>query len=109
MPMCDAYYDEPVEVWHETTHRARKEHRCWGCREMISPGATYQRTAIVFDGEAYARKHCMRCAKLLAALRERDPEAFNTDTLDLNCGEVWTDPPEDVAALAFALPGDFAA
>jgi len=38
---------------------------------------------------------------------ESRPEYEGGIDLHLNCGETWENPPEDVAALAFALPKDF--
>lgn len=103
--MCDDYYDEMCAVWNETHPRARTPHRCHTCKETIAPGVRYRRTATLHDGAWQRWKHCMRCAAILDALRVK-LDAFGTDTLDMACGEVWESPPEHVAALAFALPGD---
>jgi hypothetical protein len=46
---------------------------------------------------------------MVEALWKRNREAgegWLAVDLNLNCGEVWRDPPEDVAALAFLLPGE---
>lgn len=102
-------------MWDETWRTARVEHSCVGCDrcddsrctgKSIKPGHRYRRTAVLFDGSWMTWKHCIRCAAMLDALRPRLRECFTTDTLDLSCGEVWDDPPEHVAALAFVLPGE---
>jgi len=103
--MCDEGYDDTVSVWHETVRTARKEHTCRGCRETILPRNQYRVTNIVFDGTAWSRKHCLRCARVIDKLRVRMDE-YTTEILDLNCGEVWEDAPADVAALAFWIPAD---
>ncbi len=52
--------------------------------------------------------HCLRCSAIVDALRPRlaFDNLFTTDTLALDCGEVWEDPPDEIAALAFVLPGE---
>jgi hypothetical protein len=99
--MCDA--DEYCDVQVESEHVARKSHRCCACGEAIEPGQRYHRTFTVFDGVTEVFKHCARCWVMLVAIsrRTREPVDFK-----LNCGEVWEDPPPEVEALAFALPGD---
>ncbi len=104
--MCDYEADEQCPVWDEHEHIARKAHTCSGCRESIHPGHRYRRTATLFDGSWSTWKHCLRCAAMVDALRPVLGERFTTETLDLNCGEVWEEPPEHVAALAFLLPGE---
>lgn len=105
--MCDDYYDdsEPCHVWDEIHPVARKSHPCHGCGESILPGHRYRRSAALYDGSWSTWKHCGRCATLIDALKDRMGE-YTTDMLDLNCGEVWDEPPPDVEALAFALPGE---
>ena len=104
--MCDFEYDESCPVWSEEHRTARRQHECSGCGEVISPGHSYTRTAVLWDGSWGTWKHCLRCSTLVAALKPRLGACFGTETLDLNCGEVWEDPPEHIAALAFVLPGE---
>ena len=104
--MCDLEADETCPVWDESYRKARVAHECSGCGETIRPGMSYRRTAVLWDGAWSTWKHCQRCAAIVDALRVRLQECFTADTLDLACGEVWHDPPEHVAALAFALPGE---
>lgn len=103
--MCDLVTDLWVSlsvVWP----RARKEHRCNACRETIKPGDRYRREGYVFDGYKGTNIHCRRCWEIIEALLDKCEPDEGID-FDLDCGEVWEDPPEDVAALAFALPKDF--
>lgn len=105
--MCDSWGDEPCAVWNEVAVRARKSHVCTGCRETIAAGHQYRRTTTIYDGSVDVFKHCLRCAAMVDALRGYvDSDAFTTDTLYLNCGQVWEDPPEHIAALAFWSPGE---
>lgn len=116
--MCDE--TDEYSTFHNETHpRARKAHTCLGCDETIQPGQRYRYTSGLFDGSIYSYKHCMRCATMLDKLHERERERMRAEGYggglgtaidpELNCGAIWKDPPEDVAALAFALPKDFAA
>lgn len=106
--MCDVWYDDYCPVWEETQVTARKAHCCDGCGETIAAAMRYRRTAVLTErgGSWLTWKHCRRCAAMVDALKRHNPDAFGTETLDLNCGEVWDDPPPEVAALAFAMPGD---
>lgn len=104
--MCDGEYDVLCEVWNEREITARVVHKCHACDEPIQPGHAYRRTATLVDRSWMTFQHCFRCATIIDALRPRLGSAFGTDTLALDCGEVWEDPPEAIAALAFALPGE---
>jgi predicted RNA-binding Zn-ribbon protein involved in translation (DUF1610 family) len=103
-------------VYRETPRTARVAHKCSACREAIAPGHRYTSIAIVFDGEVEALKRCARCQALHEHLRAKvraDGERDEWPDERLNCGHTYLDrwecePPEDVARLAFALPGDFA-
>lgn len=104
--MCDDGYDaDPSGFWRQQKRKARKQHKCWSCREAILPGHTYQVSAVGWDGQVTSWKHCLRCAELIELLKSR-MDSWTTDIMDLDCGEVWEDPPPEVAALAFVLPGE---
>jgi hypothetical protein len=105
---------EPAAVYHETFPRARKFHTCEACRETVFPGQKYCRVSIVWEGTVTDYKRCMRCQRLHEHLREvlakvSDGECWPDETLD--CGHSYQDmhgkePPPEIAALAFALPGE---
>lgn len=100
--MCDI--DEPDYPLKDVWRRARKEHTCYACRETIARTHVYHYSSgIDRDGEPYDYKHCARCWKIFEALWADTSEGVQWD---LDCGEVWEDPPDQVAALAFALPGE---
>lgn len=102
--------DETYSVYDERFPRARKEHVCEACRETIPGGARYARVGIVFGGNAYAVKRCLRCQGIHEHLRRLDPGEMWPDE-QLNCGLDYEDewgkpPPIEVAELAFLLPGE---
>lgn len=111
--MCDGYL-EAAQVWREKWRTARNPHVCYSCHEPINPGDRYHYSSWVFDGSAGSYKHCARCWTLYEALLDAhgDQDAWRYVDLALNCGTTWENElgelPADVAALAFALPGDFA-
>ena len=107
--MCHAA-DEVYDVYDETFPRARKEHQCSACRETIAPGQRYARVGIVFQKEAETVVRCLRCQRIHEHLRDLAPGDLWPDE-HLNCGQkyhdTWgTEPPEEIAKLAFALPGE---
>ena len=101
----DGYYS----VYSERFPRARKDHECHACAETIRRGDRYARVAIVFEGfEEVVR--CMRCQRIHEHLRELEP-GYTWPDERLACGEDYEEhwgekPPDAIAALAFALPGE---
>lgn len=108
------YGDGYAEVFDESWRKARKAHTCHACHEVIAPGRKYHRTFCVFDGSADHNIRCERCQAIYEHLSERMRAAGDCEEYcnwELNCGheyeERWhEDPPPEIAALAFWLPGD---
>ena len=105
-PVCEN--DDYAPLLRDSWHRARKEHRCFACREMIRVGDRYHSVAQVTDGEFDVYKHRARCWAMCNAILEAGAEAVQWD---LHCGESWEDafggpPPDDVARLAFLSPDE---
>lgn len=103
----DGYYS----VYNERFPRSRKARPCDACKETIHAGAHYARVSVVYDGSAETIVRCMRCQRMHEHLRlvARCERAWPAERLD--CGrdyvEEWgEDPPAEIAALAFALPGE---
>ena len=101
----DATYD----AYNETWRRARKEHACNACHRPIVIGERYARIFIRYGGiEVVVR--CARCQTIHEHLRTLDPgESWPAERL--NCGEEYRehwdrDPPELIAALAFATAAE---
>lgn len=102
--MCDYGEDDETDVWVFEWIKARKTHACCACDEPIAAGQIYHSYKALRDGEWSRWVHCGRCWRVCEAIWQMNDGA----AIDLNlaCGEVWESPPDDVAALAFALPGE---
>jgi RNase P subunit RPR2 len=108
------YADDYCEVWSETSPVARKRHTCDACNGPITPGRRYHRTFSVFEGTADTVIRCERCQAIYEHLRAKMAVAGEPDECcnpTLSCGHEYKErwkvpPPEEIAALAFWLPGD---
>jgi hypothetical protein len=103
--MC--YDDYECEDIASEWRRARKEHRCFACRETIRPGDRYHFTAQKYD-DFDVFKHCARCWAMIGAILHAGAGSVQWD---LNCGTPWEEaferePPPEVAALAFLTPDE---
>jgi predicted RNA-binding Zn-ribbon protein involved in translation (DUF1610 family) len=102
--------DETYTLYEERFPRARKPHTCMACGERIAGGQRYARVFVLFQGDAETVKRCLRCQQIHEHLREMSPgDTWPAERLD--CGEDYEDhwggePPDHIAALAFALPGE---
>lgn len=105
--------DDCYDSYEEIPRKARKEHKCDACKELIPVGVTYTRVYTLYDGQKETIKRCVRCQMMHEHLRKRGrPDDMYPDE-KLNCGESYQDhweedPPDDIAALAFLLPGETA-
>ncbi len=97
--MCDLDDENGPTASKEVWQNARKPHKCHACKETIRVGDRYHVLSGIWDGTPRSFKHCARCWTMLEEL----PEGAQ---LDLNCGQIWESPPDHIAALAFALPGE---
>jgi len=102
---------ERATIYQNTPVTARKEHQCDACDETIAPRSRYHRIKILFDGSWDTILRCVRCEEIHAHLVSllKDYDEWPNDRL--NCGHTYEEmhgegPPEDIAALAFALPSD---
>lgn len=100
-------WDGP-DAFKEVVRTARKEHQCSACDETIAPGHRYVAISGVWDGSPGSFKHCLRCHAITDAIYAAGGDGVQ---IDLACGHDWEEafggpPPENVAALAFALPGE---
>ena len=48
--------------------KARKDHKCYECRGVISKGETYHKHHGIWDGSAYTYKVCDECETLRAKI-----------------------------------------
>lgn len=73
--MTDCYcdYDEPADVWHESTPVARLRHQCTECRGPILPGERYQRESSLYDRRWQTYKTRERCLQVVAYVTAHVP------------------------------------
>jgi len=67
--MCDDA-DYSYSVQSERFPRARKEHRCYACREPIRIGDKYAYSVAIGQEGFDSYKHCLRCYTMLEAIQE---------------------------------------
>ena len=101
-------FEYAAAVWSETTVAARKEHTCSACRETIPAGARYRRHVRINEpgDRPEVWKRCARCEAIYDHLCRTGGPYDQGPEPALDCGHVYDDPPDDIAALAFALPGE---
>ena len=59
--------DDQADVYCSRDVRARKQHRCVECQCIIQPGETYERTAMLYDGQWDTYRTCLGCRRLREA------------------------------------------
>lgn len=96
---------EPFQFQSDGWRRARKEHRCSACREIILRGDRYWYHTGLLEGDVETTKHCARCHLLFDHLMETSGSGEGPD-LFLDCGHTYEEthgeaPPDGIAALAF--------
>jgi hypothetical protein len=108
--MCEEWDCGP-DAYSEKWRKARKEHQCCACHETIGAGHRYHYLSGIWEGEPEEFKHCARCWKIYELLVDRAREQGNdvAPSLLLDCGTVWKDPPDEIAALAFVTQGEVVA
>lgn len=104
--MCES--DEYAAYVTKAWPRARKQHTCCACHDVIEPGYLYHHTKVGMRGEPPEEyKHCARCYAICMALWKAGADAVD---LTLDCGERWEDNfgalPDEVAQLAFMQPAE---
>ena len=62
------------EFFEEAWPKARREHRCCECRQMIQKGEKYQACSGKFDGAFFCDKTCAACAEIRHAYSCGDSE-----------------------------------
>lgn len=102
--------DGPWDIYDETWRRARKPHGCHACGETIPVGVKYVRLFTLADGAKHSTKRCARCQAIHLHLRKLCRPVGRWPEEQLDCGETyedeWGECPPEIAALAFALPGE---
>jgi uncharacterized protein with PIN domain len=62
--LCDVGVDDFAEMIETRVNKARKEHKCHECQELIKPGEKYLVEKEVFDGRLSTHKTCLRCKEV---------------------------------------------
>jgi hypothetical protein len=82
--MC--FYDvEPCDALLKVRPRARKDHTCSECHEIITAGTVYTKTTGIFDGDPFTHKECRRCSWDRRRIREHE-EAEGCESRDSDPG-----------------------
>lgn len=72
--MCEC--DIGPKAFYEVTRKARVEHRCCECRNVIAPGQTYEYASGIWDEGPMSFKTCLPCVDerkaYVAQLNSRD-------------------------------------
>ncbi len=104
--MCYDDYGEDGTI-ERAWVRARKEHRCYACKETIRIGHRYHATLEKWEGGLVRFRHCARCYAICEALWDAGAHVID---FELNCGEEWAENfgpvPDEVARLAFLTPDE---
>lgn len=80
--------DDICNVWSITWQKARKEHSCCECQDVIAPGQRYQRIFAMFDGEITVYKTCEFCANEFKRIEDKWRDRCFVKG-DLACMVVW--------------------
>ncbi len=91
---------EPYEFESSCWHRARKEHKCSACHEVILRGDRYWKFVGKFDNTMDTVNHCARCHLIYEHLCQTSGND-EAPMLTLDCGHDYENPPPEIAALAF--------
>lgn len=65
---CDCYEGPEPEFFSKKTPRARKEHKCYECGELIEKGETYHRITGKWEGDLSSFTICLECEVLRSEL-----------------------------------------
>lgn len=95
--MCDVDADFP-SFYQASWVRAKIEHFCCACCEIVRPKDLYHLSKGCWDGRFSVYKHCARCWRLFEALDSKNPGEV---ALELNCGEVYEGKDADMLFMAF--------
>lgn len=63
-PLSSGGDGDTMACSRSVTRTARKEHRCYECRETIVPGQKYEYCSGIWDGSPSAFKTCLSCVEI---------------------------------------------
>lgn len=105
------YFDGHAAVYRDEIRKARKPHWCDACCGPISPGQEYAYHFQVYEGCPNSLRRCARCEAIYRHLCSARWDSDEGPDQELDCGHEYSrvfgkPPPEELAALAFWLPGE---
>ena len=100
--MCDEV-DEYAEVWNQRVRKARREHQCCACGEIIRKGDHYHYTSGIFGARAFDYKHCVRC---MLTINRLEIVTGRSVDIHLNCGTVYGGLDSEMLSFAFMTPDE---
>ena len=68
MSVCDISFEhdhDGADFYHEEARKARTNHRCSECRDMILPGSRYVKVAGKSDGSVWSLAICAACRDII--------------------------------------------
>lgn len=78
--MCYCDYNSSPSFFSDSTHAAKKPHKCCECRGPIHPGEKYKKRVGVWDGDFATFKQCVACSDLEDYVRAHVPCMCRTFT-----------------------------
>lgn len=63
----EADFDGPNDFSSVAIVRARKDHRCCECHQVIAKGSQYHRFSGKFDGDMFTETTCLPCSEIREA------------------------------------------
>jgi len=105
--MCDFVGPEFIV---ERTRKARKEHTCCACDEVVRRGERYVALSGCWDGNVESFKQCMRCHAIMQGLYGVVDHGDGVD-IQLDCGADPLEPGEhpNLDELAFVTRAEMQA
>ncbi len=90
---------EPASAYVKTTHKAKKQHKCYECHRAINQGEVYEKVWGIWEGDAVTVKTCQRCLDL------RDYITAHVPCFCIGHGNVNDDAIETAREYAHESPG----
>jgi len=98
--MCDSI-EGYCDIYENSRIKARKPRKCDACDEVIAKSHFYHRETMLFDSQWENTNRCLRCEAIYQHLSIKMSKEDMAPRPALDCGEVYQDPPESIARLAF--------
>ena len=74
--------DYDIQFYTRNTHRARKEYKCYECKERIPAGSLYVRCSGKWDGDLLMFRFCAPCDEIAQVFSCGNSIEFGGDTVE---------------------------